>query len=155
MLPQYPTGTAKLMWLFIVLTLARTIWLPDDGPRTETCRSVFNVLMCKFYICTVVCVIIEWLDNMHGVTTKLVSRSFLMSNISTDNTTPCRGQHFACELRVERTCYTRSCQAETCIAVVLKISRAYPKGSATGSQRIRVYISVIVALKRTYFLLRV
>jgi len=27
--------------------------LLDDGPRTETCRSVFNVLMCKFYICAV------------------------------------------------------------------------------------------------------
>jgi len=31
------------------VTLARTIWLPDDGPRTETCWSVFNVLMCKVY----------------------------------------------------------------------------------------------------------
>ena len=44
------------------VTLARTIWLPDDGPRTETCRSVFNVLMCKFYkfyICAVVGIIIE------------------------------------------------------------------------------------------------
>jgi len=25
--------------------------LPDDGPRTEIFRSVFNVLMCKFDIC--------------------------------------------------------------------------------------------------------
>ena len=25
---------------FYSVTLARTIWLPDDGPRTETCRSV-------------------------------------------------------------------------------------------------------------------
>jgi len=61
MLPQYPTGTAKLMD-FYSATLARTIWLPDDGPRTETCRSVFNVLMCKFYkfyICAVVGIIIE------------------------------------------------------------------------------------------------
>ena len=36
--------------------------LPDDGPRNETCRSVFNVLMCKFYkfyICAVVDIIIE------------------------------------------------------------------------------------------------
>jgi len=44
------------------VTLARTIRLPDDGPRTETCRSVFNVLMCKFYkfyICAVVGIIIE------------------------------------------------------------------------------------------------
>ena len=43
-------------------TSARNIWLPDDGLRTETCRSVFNVLMCKFYqfyICAVVGVIIE------------------------------------------------------------------------------------------------
>jgi len=40
------------------VTLARTIWLPDDGPRTETCRSVFNVLICKFYICAVVGIII-------------------------------------------------------------------------------------------------
>jgi len=44
---------------FYSVTSARTIWLPDDGPRTETCRSVFNVLMCKFYICAVVGVIIE------------------------------------------------------------------------------------------------
>ena len=36
--------------------------LPDDGLRTETCWSVFNVLMCKFYkfyICAVVGIIIE------------------------------------------------------------------------------------------------
>jgi len=39
------------------------MWLPDDGPRTETCRSVFNILMCtlyKFYICAVVGIIIEY-----------------------------------------------------------------------------------------------
>ena len=44
------------------LTLARKIQLPDDGLRTETCRSVFNILMCtfyKFYICAVVGIIIE------------------------------------------------------------------------------------------------
>jgi len=44
------------------MTLARTIWLSDDGLRTETCRSVFNVLMCKFYkfyVSAVVGVIIE------------------------------------------------------------------------------------------------
>jgi len=44
------------------VTLARNIQLPEDGLRTETCRSVFNVLMCKFYkfyICAVVGVIIE------------------------------------------------------------------------------------------------
>jgi len=80
MLPQYPTGTAKLIWLFIV-TLARTIWLPEVGLGTETCRSVFNVLMCKFhkfYICAVVGVIIEWLDNMHGVTVKIAWCHFLL-----------------------------------------------------------------------------
>ena len=44
------------------VTLARNIQLPDDGLRTETCRSVFNVLTCKFYkfyVCAVVGVIIE------------------------------------------------------------------------------------------------
>jgi len=44
------------------VTLARNISLPDDGLRTETCRSVFNVLMCKIYklyIYAVVGVIIE------------------------------------------------------------------------------------------------
>jgi len=49
---------------FYSVTLARTIWLPDDGPRIETCRNVFNVLTCKcyeFYICVVVGVIIEWI----------------------------------------------------------------------------------------------
>ena len=30
-----------------------------NAPRTETSRSVFNVLMCKFYICAVVGIIIE------------------------------------------------------------------------------------------------
>jgi len=28
---------------FYSVNLARTIWLPDDGPRTEICRRVFNV----------------------------------------------------------------------------------------------------------------
>jgi len=44
------------------VTLTRTIRLLDDGSRTETCRSVFNVLMCKFYkfyICAVVGIVIE------------------------------------------------------------------------------------------------
>jgi len=44
------------------VTLARNIQLPDDGLRTETCRGVFNVLMCKFYkfyICAVVGKIID------------------------------------------------------------------------------------------------
>ena len=45
--------------MHIRVTLATTIWLPDDGPRTETCRSVFNVLMCKFYVCAVIGTIIE------------------------------------------------------------------------------------------------
>ena len=47
---------------FYSVTLARTILLPDDGPRTEICRGFFNVLMCKFYkfyICAVVGIIIE------------------------------------------------------------------------------------------------
>ena len=47
---------------FYSVNLARMIWLTDDGLRTETCRSVFNVLMCKFYkfyICAVVGTIIE------------------------------------------------------------------------------------------------
>ena len=43
------------------VTLARNIQLPDDVLRTETCRSVFNVLMCTFYICAVVGVIIEYM----------------------------------------------------------------------------------------------
>ena len=34
---------------FNSVTLARMIYLLDDGLRTEICRSVFNVLMCKFY----------------------------------------------------------------------------------------------------------
>jgi len=53
---------SEINMTFYSVTLARTIWLPDDGPRTETCRSVFNVLMCKlykFYICAVVGIIIE------------------------------------------------------------------------------------------------
>ena len=47
---------------FYSVTLAWTIRLPDDGSRTETCRSVFNVVMrkfYKFYICAVVGIIIE------------------------------------------------------------------------------------------------
>ena len=47
---------------FYSVTLARTIWLLDDGPRTETIRSGFNVLMFKFYkfyICALVGIIIE------------------------------------------------------------------------------------------------
>ena len=57
-----PNWYSEINVTFYSVTLARTISLPDDGPRAETCRSVFNVLMCKFYkfyICTVVGVIIE------------------------------------------------------------------------------------------------
>ena len=48
---------------FYSVTLARTIRLPDDGLRTKTCRSIFHVLMCKFYkfyICAVVGIIIKY-----------------------------------------------------------------------------------------------
>ena len=58
------------------------MWFPDDGPRTETCRSVFNVLMCKihkFYICAVIGVIIEQLNNMYGVTTKKKTRNTFLN----------------------------------------------------------------------------
>ena len=53
------TPCMLLSLTFYNVTLTRTIWFPDDDPRTETCRSVFNVLMCKFYICAVVGIIIE------------------------------------------------------------------------------------------------
>ena len=60
----HTTGMAhfRINVTFCSATLARTIWLPDDDPRTEICRSVFNVLMWKFYkfyICAVVGIIIE------------------------------------------------------------------------------------------------
>ena len=57
-----PNRYSEINVTFYSVTLARTIWLPDDGPRTETCRSVTNVLMYtfyKFYICAVVGIIIE------------------------------------------------------------------------------------------------
>ena len=54
-----PNWYSEINMTFYSVTLARTIWLRDDGLRTETCRSVFNVLMCKFYICAVVGIIIE------------------------------------------------------------------------------------------------
>jgi len=38
---------------------SKEIQLPDDGLRTETCRSSFSVLMCKFYISALVGIIIE------------------------------------------------------------------------------------------------
>jgi len=66
-----PNWYSEINVTFYNVTLARTIWLPDDGLRTETCRNVFNVLMCKFYICAVVGLIIEWLHNMDGVTTEI------------------------------------------------------------------------------------
>ena len=69
---------------FYIVTLARTIWLPDDGPRTETCWSVFNVLMCKFYkfyICAVFGIIIERLNNMHGVTTKIHTVTYNLPDV--------------------------------------------------------------------------
>ena len=33
--------------------------LPDDGLRTETCRSGFSVLMCKFFMGALVGIVIE------------------------------------------------------------------------------------------------
>ena len=44
---------------FYSVTLARTIWLPDDGRRAETCRSVLMFIFYRFYICAMVGVIIE------------------------------------------------------------------------------------------------
>jgi len=41
------------------VTLARNMWLSDDGLGIETCSSVFNVSFYEFYICAVVGVIIE------------------------------------------------------------------------------------------------
>ena len=41
-----PKRYSEINVTFYSVTLARTVWLPDDGPRTETCWSV---LMCKFY----------------------------------------------------------------------------------------------------------
>jgi len=67
-------------------TLARNIQLPDDGLRTETCRSVFNVLMCKFYkfyTCAVVGVIIEF-----------NSKWFILTNCNS-------AQNFACLSQVQ------------------------------------------------------
>jgi len=59
-----PNWYSEIIVTFYSVILVRTIRLPDDGPRTETCRSVFNVLTCKFYkkfyICAVVGIIIEW-----------------------------------------------------------------------------------------------
>jgi len=57
-----PNWYSEINVTFCSVTLARTIRLTDDGLRTEICRSVFNVLMCKFYkfyICAVVGIIIE------------------------------------------------------------------------------------------------
>jgi len=38
-----PNRYSEINVTFYSVTLARTIWLPDDRPRAETCRSVFNV----------------------------------------------------------------------------------------------------------------
>ena len=35
-----PNWYSEINVTFYSVTLARTIWLLDDGPRTETCRSV-------------------------------------------------------------------------------------------------------------------
>ena len=62
-----PNWNSEINTTFNSVTSARNIQLPDDGLRTETCRSVFNVLMCKFYkcyICAVVGVIIELFPNI-------------------------------------------------------------------------------------------
>ena len=48
------------------VTLARTIWLPDDGPRAETCRSVFNVLMCKFHKFHT-CAVVGMINELHCI----------------------------------------------------------------------------------------
>jgi len=65
------------MWLY----QGKEIQLPDDGLGTETCRSNFSVLMCKFYIIALVGIIIEWLDNMHGVTMKISSYYFTFGQL--------------------------------------------------------------------------
>ena len=44
---------------FYSVTVARTIWLPDYGLRTETCRSVLMCKFDKFYICAVAGKIID------------------------------------------------------------------------------------------------
>ena len=40
-----PNWNSEINMTFNSVTLARTIYLRDDSPRTETCRSVFNILM--------------------------------------------------------------------------------------------------------------
>jgi len=68
-----PNWYSEINVTFYSVTLARTIRLSDDGPRTETCRSVFNDLICKFYtfyICGVVGIIIEYgIISLHGTLT--------------------------------------------------------------------------------------
>ena len=54
-----PNSYSEINVTFYSVTLERTIWLPDDGPRTKICRSIFKVLMCKFYICEVVGIVVE------------------------------------------------------------------------------------------------
>ena len=38
-----PNWYSEINVTFYSVTLARTIWFPDDGPRIETCRERFNV----------------------------------------------------------------------------------------------------------------
>ena len=54
-----PNWYSEINVTFYSVTLARTIWLPDDGPRTKTCQSVLMCKFYKFYICAVVGIIIE------------------------------------------------------------------------------------------------
>jgi len=54
-----PYWYSEINVTFYSVALARTIWLPDDGPRTETCRSVLMCKFYKFYICAVIGIIIE------------------------------------------------------------------------------------------------
>jgi len=54
-----PNSYSEINVTFHSVTLARMIWLPDDGPRTETCQSVLMCKFYKFYICAVVGIIIE------------------------------------------------------------------------------------------------
>jgi len=54
-----PNWYSEINVTFYSVIFARTIWLPDDGPRTETCRSVLMCKFYKFYIGAVVGIIIE------------------------------------------------------------------------------------------------
>ena len=87
------------------VTLARKIQLPEDGLRTETCQKFFNVLMCKkkiykFYICAVVGVIIEYLDNIHGITMKILTANFLLLLLCLGCKTNQRNIPFGCLIQL-------------------------------------------------------